>query len=62
MSEVLSVLVTLIVVFGIQMLKPEWFLGWLLKLINQKNTHPSEQNRKFVRCKNDRNWNICIRK
>ena len=36
MSEVLSVLVTLIVVFGIQMLKPEWFLGWLLKLINQK--------------------------
>ena len=36
MSEILSVIITLIVVFVLQLLKPEWFMGWLLKLINQK--------------------------
>jgi hypothetical protein len=36
MSEAISVIVTLIVVFVIQMLKPEWFMGWLLGFLNKK--------------------------
>ena len=36
MSEVLTALITLGVVFAIQLLKPEWFIGWLLGFLNKK--------------------------
>jgi len=36
MSEILSVIITLIVVFVLQLLKPEWFIGWLLGFLNKK--------------------------
>ena len=36
MSEVLTALITLGVVFVIQLLKPEWFIGWLLDFIERK--------------------------
>jgi len=36
MSEILSVIITLIVVFVLQLLKPEWFMGWLLGFLNKK--------------------------
>lgn len=36
MSEVLTALITLCVVFVIQLLKPEWFIGWLLDFIERK--------------------------
>jgi len=36
MSEVFTALITLGVVFVIQLLKPEWFIGWLLGFLNQK--------------------------
>lgn len=43
MSEVLTALITLGVVFAIQLLKPEWFIGWLLGFLNKKL--PSEANK-----------------
>lgn len=43
MSEVLTALITLGVVFAIQLLKPEWFIGWLLVFLNKKL--PSEANK-----------------
>lgn len=36
MSEVFTALITLCVVFVIQFLKPEWFIGWLLDFIERK--------------------------
>lgn len=36
MSEVLTAVITLSVVFVIQLLKPEWFIGWLLDFIERK--------------------------
>ena len=36
MSEVFTALITLGVVFVIQLLKPEWFIGWLLDFIERK--------------------------
>lgn len=36
MSEVFTALITLGVVFVIQLLKPEWFIGWLLGFLNKK--------------------------
>ncbi len=43
MSEVLTAIITLGVVFAIQLLKPEWFIGWLLGFLNKKL--PSEANK-----------------
>ncbi len=43
MSEVLTALITLGVVFVIQLLKPEWFIGWLLGFLNKKL--PTEANK-----------------
>ncbi len=37
MTEVLSVVITLVVTTVIQMLKPEWLIGWLLDLLDKKN-------------------------
>jgi len=36
MSEILTAVITLGVVFVIQLLKPEWFIGWLLGFLNRK--------------------------
>ncbi len=36
MSEAISVIITLVVVVGLQRLKPEWFIGWLLSFLNIK--------------------------
>ena len=43
MSEILTAVITLGVVFVIQLLKPEWFIGWLLGFLNKKL--PSEANK-----------------
>ena len=43
MSEIFTALITLGVVFVIQLLKPEWFIGWLLGFLNKKL--PSEANK-----------------
>ena len=43
MSEVLTAVITLSVVFVIQLLKPEWFIGWLLGFLNKKL--PSNANK-----------------
>lgn len=43
MSEVFTALITLGVVFAIQLLKPEWFIGWLLGFLNKKL--PTEANK-----------------
>jgi|GEM_PF-3696093 len=36
MSEVLTAIITLVVVIGLQKIKPEWFIGWLLSFLNTK--------------------------
>jgi len=36
MSEVLTAIITLVVVIGLQKIKPEWFIGWLLSFLNIK--------------------------
>lgn len=36
MTELLSVVITLMVTTVITMLKPEWLIGWLLNLLNSK--------------------------
>jgi hypothetical protein len=36
MSETIAVLITIVVSFVIQLLKPEWFIGWLLTFLNRK--------------------------
>jgi len=36
MSEVLTAVVTLVVVYLLQFLKPEWFIGWLLDFLEKK--------------------------
>ena len=36
MSEVLTAIITLVVVVGLQMVKPEWFIGWLLSFLDKK--------------------------
>ncbi len=36
MTEAISVIITLIVTVVLQMLKPEWFLGWLVAFFNKK--------------------------
>ena len=36
MSEVLTAIVTLVVVIGLQMIKPEWAIGWLLSFLDKK--------------------------
>ena len=36
MTEVLTAIITLVVVVGLQMAKPEWFIGWLLSFLNIK--------------------------
>ena len=36
MSEVITLVISVIAVLVIQLLKPEWFIGWLLSLLNKK--------------------------
>lgn len=36
MTEAISIIITLIVTVVLQMLKPEWFLGWLVTFLNKK--------------------------
>ena len=36
MTEVIAVIVTLVVTTLLQLLKPEWFLGWLVTFLNKK--------------------------
>lgn len=36
MSETIAVIITLVVTIIIQMLKPEWFIGWLIAFLNKK--------------------------
>ncbi len=36
MTEVLSVVITLVATTVITMLKPEWLIGWLLDLVSKK--------------------------
>lgn len=36
MTEVLTAIITLVVVIGLQMIKPEWFIGWLLSFLDKK--------------------------
>lgn len=36
MTEAISIIITLIVSVVLQMLKPEWFLGWLVTFLNKK--------------------------
>lgn len=36
MTEAISIIITLIVTVVLQMLKPEWFLGWLVAFLNKK--------------------------
>lgn len=36
MSETLAVIITVVVTLVIQMLKPEWFIGWLITFLNSK--------------------------
>lgn len=36
MNEIITAVVTLVVVYLLQLLKPEWFIGWLLSFLNQK--------------------------
>lgn len=43
MTEAISIIITLIVTVVLQMLKPEWFLGWLVTFLNKKL--PSKSNK-----------------
>lgn len=36
MTEVLIAIITLVVVIGLQMIKPEWAIGWLLSFLDKK--------------------------
>ena len=36
MTEVLTAIITLVVVVGLQILKPEWAIGWLLSFLDKK--------------------------
>ena len=36
MTEILTAIITLVVVYLLQLLKPEWFIGWLLGFIERK--------------------------
>lgn len=45
MSETLAVIITLGVTILIQVLKPEWLVGWLLDLINSKIKNKTNANK-----------------
>jgi len=36
MSEVVTLIIGVIAALVIQLIKPEWFIGWLLSLLNKK--------------------------
>lgn len=43
MSEVLTLIIGVVAVLVIQLIKPEWFIGWLLKLLNNKLPNKSNK-------------------
>ncbi len=45
MSETLAVVITLVVTIGIQLLKPEWFVGWFLDLTDNKFKNKEQSNK-----------------
>ena len=45
MSEALTAIITLGVVFVIQLLKPEWFTGWFMDLTNKKFKNREHANK-----------------
>ena len=36
MSEILTAIITIVFVYLFQLLKPEWFIGWLLNFLEKK--------------------------
>lgn len=44
MSETLAVIITLAVTILIQILKPEWIIGWLLNILNSKLKNKEQAN------------------
>lgn len=43
MSEILSLIIGVIAILIIELFKPEWFIGWLLKLLNKKLPNKSNK-------------------
>jgi len=48
MSETIAVIITLVVTIIIQMLKPEWFIGWLIAFLNKKLPGKSNKIENFL--------------